>query len=363
MLMKQQTLRARGSFDHFLCAVAHFEQARDLILSQDVYRGRMALVILHSILESNFYWVCQRAFEKDAYYSRILPAEYSAEERRRVLKNFEEKVRFAEKEKLIDPADASILATLNYYRNAAYHRDEFNPRIVLPFARLVLHSSLAAFRSSFLRGGALSTSAQSLSKEQSAKVRRYNPKSGYINYESACALLQKRIATAVPASQLRVRAGFLNDLRHRLGQIREMRREELYSKTRKAFDETLKRASFEAAGIEEQLFTKIREIRYRLGDKTPGKEVSREEYIKAEQDYHQKVLKAYKDHKPAVSSQTIRGISDRCRILKQEKSLNLFLTQYAKIDAELSEVEFLIRLASARIDEAIQHEIDVARGK
>jgi hypothetical protein len=363
--MKRYQLLARSDFDRFLGSLQQLQVAKDLIQSEEPEKARMAIILLHSFADGLMFSVTTSAFEHDLFFAKILPPKYSASDRSKVLRHFEEKVEFCrQKIKLLSVADATIFKIVNFYRNAAYHRDTHNPRVVLPIAQIAFCSALRLFRQGIIKGdGFTRVTMEGLTIAQAASVKEFCKVDGFIDYDKASKEAIQRLKKGVRVRLRQVQLAFLDDVKARIARLKRMEKESLYCDSRKQFDEILKKAAFELKGIEENLFTEIRQLRYRILGKVPGVKPSREEYLEAEERYAKRVKRAFNSFSTDVTAATIDHIERKTLSLQKVTSLEGTLSEYLAIDKLLVEVEVLALHAERRIDEAIQARIDLERGK
>lgn len=363
--MKHHQLLARSDFDRFLGSLQQLQVAKDLIQSEEPEKARMAIILLHSFADGLMFSAAISAFEHDLFFAKILPPKYSASDRSKVLRYFDEKVEFCRKKiKLLLVADATIFKIINFYRNAAYHRDTHNPRVVLPIAQIAFRSTLRLFRQGIIMGdGFTRVTMEGLTRAQAASVEGFCKVDGFIDYGKASKEAIQRLRKGVRVRLRQVQSAFRDDVKARLARLKRMEKENLYCDSREQFDELLKKAAFELKGIEESLFTEIRQLRYRILGKVPGSKPSREEYLAAEERYGKRVKRTFKSFMPDITAATIDHIERKTLFLQKATSLEGTLSEYLAIDKLLVEVEVLALHAERRIDEAIQTRIDIERGK
>jgi len=363
--MKRHQLLARSDCDRFLGSLEQLQVAKDLIQSEEPEKARMAIILLHSLADGLMFSAAIGAFEHDSFYAKILPPKYLASERSKVLRYFDEKVTFCrEKLKLLSIADATIFKIINFYRNAAYHRDTHNPRVVLPIARIAFRSTLRLFRQGIIKGdGFIRSSMEGLTRAQAASVKGFCKVDRLIDYDKASKEAVQLLGKGVRVRLRQVQSAFLDDVKARLARLKRMEKESLYCESRKQFDELLKKAAFELKGIEENLFSEIRQLRYRILGKAPGGKPSREEYLGAEERYEKGLKRGFKSFRTDINAATIDHIERKILSLRKTTSLEGTLSEYFAIDKRLVEVEVLALHAERRIDQAIQASIDLERGK
>ncbi len=364
-VMKRDRLLSRTPFERFRGALQHLDVVSSLIRSNEHEKARMAIILLHSLADGLMFWEAIGAFDHDSFLAKILPPKYSSSYRNKVFRYFDEKVEFCRKEsKILSKPDATIFKIVNFYRNAAYHRDTHNPRVILPISRIAFHATVRLFEHTAGSSDGMSRVAmEGLSRSQASSIRKYCKGNGFIDYQKASNEAGARLVKRVPVLPRQVRAAFLEDLKERLRNLERMKTETLYCKDRKDLDELLKRAAFELKGIDDSLFAEIKELRYRILGKVPGGKPDRKHYQEAEDRYSRNVKKAFESFTPEYTPSTIEEIGKRVQLLQRTRTLESILDKYLDIDRILLEVEVLALHAERRIDESIQARIDIERGK
>lgn len=363
--MRRNRLLARDEFERFLGALQHLEVASDLILSSRHEKSRMAIILLHSLAEGLMFLEAMGEFDNDIYISRVSVPKYTAQYRNKVLRYFDEKVDFCRNRgELISEADATIFNILNFYRNAAYHRDIHNPSVISAIARVSFHATLRLFeRTAGSSGGGSRISMAGLSEEQSNSLRPFCHVGNLIDYEKAASEAAQKLAEKVTACPDDVRSTFVGDIRRRVTKLERMKIETLYCKTSGDVDELFKRAAFELKGIEDDLSGELKQLNYRITGQVPGGVPDKDEYQLVEQQYFAKLKAAYESFIPEVNAVTLDSINAKVQVLQASASLEDALALYLEVDKSLVEVEVLASHAERRIDEAVQFQIDLARGK
>jgi hypothetical protein len=325
----------------------------------------MAIILLHSLAEGLMYSEVMGEFDKNIYLSRVSVPKYTAQYRNKVLRYFDEKVDFCRnRAELISEADATIFKILNFYRNAAYHRDSHNPNVISSIARISFHATLRLFeRTAVSSGGGTRVSMAGLSAEQSSSLRPFCHVDNFIDYEKAANEAARKLAEKVTAFPDDIRNTFVGDIKRRVAKLERMKTETLYCKTAADLDELFKRAAFELKGIEDDLSVELKQLNYRITGQASGGVPSRDEYQSAEKQYFAKMKAAYDSFIPEVNAATLDLITEKVQLFQGSASLEAALALYLEVDRSLVEVEVLASHAERRIDEAVQLQIDLERGK
>lgn len=363
--MNRNKLLARGHFERFLGALQHLEVASSLILSSQHEKSRMAIILLHSLAEGLMFSEAIGEFDKDIYFSRVSVPKYTAQYRNKVLRYFDEKVDFCRNEvELISEADATIFRILNFYRNAAYHRDSHNPNVISSIARISFHATLRLFeRTAGSSGGGMRGLGASLSEKQSSSLKPFCHVDNFIQYEKAANEAAQKLAEKVTAVPDDIRSAFVGDIKTRVAKLERMKTETLFCKTAADLDELFKNAAFELKGIEDDLSFELKQLNYRITGQAPGGVPSRDEYQSVEQQCFAKMKAAFDSFIPEVNTATLELVIEKVQRFQSSASLEATLALYLEVDRSLVEVEVLASHAEVRIYQAIQFQIDLKRGK
>ncbi|MGP0592196.1 hypothetical protein ACTRXD_06590 [Nitrospira sp. T9] len=359
--MKRNKLLERDEFDRFLGALQLLEVACGLMLSSQHEKSRMAIILLHSLAERLMFSEVIEKFDSDVSLSRVSVPNYTAQFRKKVLRYFDEKVDFCRNTaELISDADATIFKILNFYRNAAYHRDSHNPNVISSIARISFHATLRLFERT---AGNSSVSIWGLSEEQSSSLTPFCQVENFIDYEKAAKEAAQKLGEKVAAFPSDIRSSFVADIKGRLAKLERMKTETLYCKTASDLDEIFKKSAFELKGIEDDLSLELKQLNYRITGQVSGAVPSWDEYQAAEQKYIEKMKAAYDSFIPEVTAATLDLISDKVQLLEGSATLEAALSLYLQLDQSLVEVEVLAFHAERRIDLAVQLQLDIERGK
>jgi hypothetical protein len=363
--MKRNKLLARKSFDRFAGALQHLDVASDLIQFNDHERSRMAMILIHSLVEGLMFCEAIGAFDHDLYVSRITPPKYSAPYRDKVLRYFDEKVEFCLKEiNILSEPDANVFSILNFYRNAAYHRDRHNPNVISPIARSAFHAALRLFeRTAGSSGDSSRTSMESVTEEEAASISRFCKAKGFVDYEKASKEAVLKLSQKVPISLAEIRTALISDIENRVLHLERMKKNSLYCETKNELEKLFKKAAFELKGIDDDLFSEIKQLNYRITGQREGGKPEKEEYLSAERRYLKKLEEAFQSFKPKFGVATLDIINEKMQALQADAPLEFALSQYLEIDKLLVEIEIMAFHAERRIDEATQMQIDLERGK
>ncbi len=282
-----------------------------------------------------------------------------------MLRYFDEKVEFCSKEiKILSGLDANVFGILNFYRNAAYHRDSHNPNVIGPIARSAFHAALRLFeRTAGGSGDGLRVSMEGLTEEEATSISRFCEVNGFIDYGKASQEAVSRLSTKVPISPVETRTALISDIENRLLHLERMKKDSLYCESDSELEELFRKAAFELKGIEEDLSSEIKRLNYRITGQMEGGKPERDEYLLAEHRYLKKLEEAFQSFKPKFGLATLDVIEEKLQSLRADAPLESVLSKYLEIDKLLVEIEILAFHAERRIDEAIQMQTDLERGK
>jgi hypothetical protein len=177
--------------------VVQLEVAKSLLQSRSAPHARIAFILLDNAaevmmvrnIEATLFFnsINERILERlrelldhanstelHAMYTELKDKVIPKEERKKLERYFDEKVKFLTSQKILDPAEGSVLTKLHKYRNEMYHRDRLRPETV--FTASLLYFELCC--SIFERGdGHIIGYTLATSNPLPPAIARYNPSS------------------------------------------------------------------------------------------------------------------------------------------------------------------------------------------
>ncbi len=363
--MKRHALLFRPTFERFKASLDHFDVVSNLIQADDHEKSRMAIILIHSLAEGLMFIEAISSFDQDIYFSRVSVPKYSSQYRQKVFRFFDEKVDFClSKSGLLTQSDAIIFKVLNFYRNAAYHRDTHNQNVISTIARIAFLSTLRLFENTSGNGGSgMKVSMEGISVDQSKSISKFVKTNNFIDYGKAAREAAQFFEKCIEADTDKMRRSFVADIKDRISKFEFMKENSLFCKTEQELDELFKKAAFELQGIEDDLSNDLKQMNYRITGQVEGIKPEREEYRLVEQRVTNMIEKAYKSFKPKNNSEMLSSVKNEMQLLEKATTLDSAINQYLEIDKKLIEIEILASHAENRIDEAIQFQIDLERGK
>jgi hypothetical protein len=148
--------------DSFVRDLETLEVSRELLLSGSIAKARMALILLDSLIDALLYrrLVLMYAAEEENWI--MDPPRFPKSVRTTARKNFDERLRIVQQpswlpwigssEPLVMELEAVVLSVGHSYRNAAYHRDTHNPKVVAPLTKVFYGAVATAFSRSHAHG-------------------------------------------------------------------------------------------------------------------------------------------------------------------------------------------------------------------
>ena len=114
--------------------------------------------------------------------------------------------------------------------------------------------------------------------------------------------------------------------------------------------------------LEHKLSEQYRSLVYKIGAEN-GDEVSRDEYVAAEQKFHEKYDAQFASYQPQLTCERLAGLAKSIGSLRRETRFDELLTSYAQHDKTLASYERSVYAALRSYEAQVQMEIDISRGK
>lgn len=354
-------LNELDDLEQFRLIVEQLEVCRDLVLTDVAPKSRMALILLDNAAEVILYRVSREALEDDVFFRRIVPARFSLKQRNAIERFFEPKLDFVASKNEIDVASVEMLRVLHRYRNAAVHRDTHNPTVIPILARLACVAVSRLFAST--RGGVRPSMAGY--KEPMDWLASYGLAGTFIDYEAAAKRIALQLQTGVEVSLQEAGRQLAEDLRERISRIRQVVSSELpLGDDTGRIDDMLKWFEFrdQFPDLEYKLSERYRSLRYKIGEGS-GDEVSRDEFIAAEEEFHEKYDARFASYEPQLTFERLATFGESIDSLRQAAGFNELLAGYAQIDETVTLYERSVGAARDSYEAQVQMEVDISRGK
>jgi len=348
--------------EQFRIVVEQLEVCRDLVLANAAPKSRMALILLDNAAEVVLYRLSREALEYDHFLRRIVPARVSLNQRNAIERYFEKKLDFAASNHHLDATSVEMLRVLHRYRNAVVHRDAHNPTVIPILGRLAFVAVSRLFAST--RGGVRPSIAGGYTKPID-RLASYGLTGTFIDYEAAAQRIALQLQSGVEVSVQAAAEQLAKDLTERIGQVRQVLSGELsLDNDNGRINDLLKKFEFRERfpDLEYTLSEQYRSLVYKIGAGS-GDEVSRDEFIAAEQEFHKRYDAQLASYQSELTCERLVCLAESISSLQQETRLDELLRSYARDDETLTWYERSVHAALQSNEAQVQMEIDISRGK
>jgi len=339
--------------------IENLETCAELLKLGSHVKARTALIVLDHISEIFLLRECQGILEKDSLFKWVLPPKLRARDRARITRNFHEKLELLQKEDFLSPSEVTVLTISHSYRNAIYHRDTHNPSTIDILAKIGFLTVLDLFE----RSGdncAIGNSA-GLAVDWLKPYYGSRLSNTHIDITEARKTVADKLRTGINVSRAEATAALAEDIESRTNRL-VSRIAEFTGDSLDWLDKTIRRLEFEEKHEElmDELSEPHRQVRYRIqGQNKP----TIEEYEQTEASYKSSLNAALDAFSPTYTVESIRAFRSLSKQLESSHSLSELLSLYNTQDQAVNKAELYIHKVEAIIDEAVQMEIDRARGK
>jgi hypothetical protein len=341
--------------DKFREYVEALEVAREFLEAGTPARIRLALIILDNTAEILMYRLCGELFRSDEFHSKILPPRFSKRLKMQVLWKFPEKVRLLKDEDVLTPSDAAVLAAVHSYRNQAVHHDAHNPRGARAIAALMLGAAgrlLARTGRGVMVGG--------FRDDEGAWLARYGLPTGHIAFSAAALTITEILGRTLPAGLEDVRAALLGDLRDRAEALRCFPEEHLYGPSDADLAEMLRLEEFHATFDEEAIAGEYRAATYAIAQ---GGTFPRDEFRRKEETFKEALKLERERFRPTLTVMELNQLPMWIAQLEAASSVLDLLEVYVAADRRFAVYESTLSSAARRLDNAIDFQSELERGK
>lgn len=341
--------------DKFREYVEALEVAREFLEAGTPARIRLALILLDNTAEILMYRLCGELFRSDEFHSRILPPRFSKRLKMQVLWKFPEKVRLLKDEDVLTASDAALLAAAHSYRNQAVHYDAHNPRGARAIATLLLGAAgrlLAATGRGVMVGGFRDDEAQWL--------RQYGLPTGHIEFSSAALTITEILASRLPAGLEDVRAALSGDLSDRAEALRSFPKDHLYGPSHADLAELLRLEEFHETFDEEAIAAEYRQATYAIAQ---GGTFPADDFHRREETYKEALKLERERFQPTITVMELGQLSHWIAQLEAANSVLDLLETYVAADRRFGVYESTLSSAARRLDNAIEFQSELERGK
>jgi hypothetical protein len=332
------------------------ELAANFIRENTPQRVRVAFILLHNIAEIMMYRIAERAFDSDEFRSRIMPPQFSRTLKRKVRREFPELIRFLVSQGVLSDEEGSTLQIAHDYRTPAFHRDDHNPKALQALACL-LYAPLSTLFEKAAEGR-----GSSCSNEESAWLGSYGMKcGGMVMFDALSVALVTAIRGTIPLEFENIRSILCADLTERIVVAEShMAPDHELGGMVKDWHGAISEAMFWGSFDEQAAAPDYWALVWKMG---AGEQVLPEDYLKAEADFNAEKMKQKATFVPAFELRQLPELKAMVVALDGITTPSKLAGDYRNIDIKLVLLEDAIEEVHISIDLAIQHAIDVARGK
>jgi len=332
------------------------ELAANFIRENTPQRVRVAFVLLHNIAEIMMYRIAERAFNSDEFRSRIMPPEFSRTLKRKVRREFPEQIRFLISQGVLSDEEGSTLQIAHDYRTPAFHRDDHNPKALQALACLLYAPLSTLFEKA--AGGCIS----SCGNEESAWLESYGLKcGGMVMFDALSVALVKAIRDTIPLEFEDIRSILRADLTERIvAAERDMAPDHELGGMVEDWNGAISDAMFWGSFDEQAAAPDYWALIWKMG---AGEQVLREDYLKAEADFNSEKMRQKAAFVLAFEPRQLPVLKAMVVSLDGITTPSKMAGDYRNIDMKLVLLEDAIKEVHISAGVAIQHAIDIARGK
>lgn len=332
------------------------ELAASFIRENTPQRVRVAFILLHNIAEILMYRIAEKTFDSDEFLSRVMPPKFSRTLKRKVRREFPEQIRFLVSQGVLSDEEGSTLQIAHDYRTPAFHRDDHNPKALQALACLLYAPLSTLFEKASEGRGA------SCSDKDSAWLESYGLKSGgIVMFDALSVVLVTAIRSKIALHFEDIRSILRTDLTERIALAESnMASDHDLGGIVKDWDEAISDAMFWDSFDEQSAAPEYWALIWKMG---AGEEVVPEDYLRAEADFNTEKIKQRAAFVPAFELRQLPELKALVAALDSISIPSKLAGEYRNIDMKLVSLEDAIEEVHVSVDRAIQHAIDVARGK
>lgn len=330
--------------------------AANFIRESTPQRVRVAFILLHNIAEIMMYRIAEKAFDSDAFRSRIMPPQFSRTLKKKVRREFSEQIRFMIEQGVLSDEEASTLQIAHDYRTPAFHRDDHNPNALQALACLLYAPISTLFEAAAKGRGA------GCDEKKSAWLNTYGIEcKGMVMFDALSPALVTIIRDTIPLTFIDIRSILVTDLSDRIAAAEgKMSADHSLGGVIEDWNGAIADVMFWESFDEQHAAPDYWALRWKMG---AGEDVSPEDYLKAEEDFNTEKLKQKAAYVPEFQLNQLPGLKTEVAALDGVTNPSKLAHNYRNLDRRLVWLEEAIEEVHTVVDMEIQHAIDIARGK
>jgi hypothetical protein len=332
------------------------ELAANFIQENTPQKIRVAFILLHNVAELLMYQISKRAFDYDEFTSKVIPPRFSRTLKRKVRREFTEQIRFVISQGVLSEGEGLTLQIAHAYRTPAFHRDVHNPRALQALACL-LFSPIATLFDKASKGR-----GSSCSEEEKAWLESYGVIcDGIAMFDTISVALVTAIRAEIPLDFKGIRSVLCGDLDERISVVEsKISPDDELGCMVTDWPVALSEAMFWNSFDEHVAGAEYWGLKWRIG---AGENVSPEEFLKAENDFSTERARQKAAFMPPFELRQLPELKEKVEELMTITDPSRLAGEYHGIDGKLLLFEDAVEDVRNSVDAAIQHAIDVARGK
>src|ERR1044072_395621 len=353
-------LQEIDELDQFRITVQHLEVCRNLILQGGEAHCRSALILLDHISEIILYRIMQEEIERDEFTRKVLPQRYTPQKRNQIERVFNAKLDAVANVHHLPAVIATTLKILHSYRNAAQHQDKHNPAVLPILAR----TSFVATADLFARtaAGFKNRGIGGLSRPIEW-LQPYGLDTAHVWFESVATEIGRQLKKGGRFRLAVVKQSLATDISTRAKAVRNVL-DEVFEGDVAAADRMLKSYEFQRVrwDLESKLSQKVRALDHKIAAGR-GDEVTREEYLAADQEFQTAYDKEFNQFVPRDSYQSLDRIQSEVSGFANQKNFHSALSLYRSLDQGLTSLEASTTRGYHDIESYAELMSDIERGK
>ena len=353
-------LQEIDELDQFRITVQQLEVCRSLILKDGEAHCRSALILLDHISEVILYRIMQEELERDEFTRKVLPQRYATKKKRSEIQRFPAKLAAVASVHHLPPLITTTLKILHNYRNAAQHKDKHNPAVLPILARI----SFVATADFFARtaAGFKNRGIGGLSRPIEW-LKPYGLDTGYVWFESVAKEIDRQLTKGIRPRFAIIKQTLAADVSTRAKAVRNTL-DEVFEGDVAAADRMLKWYEFrrDRWDLESKLSQRVRTLDHKIAAGR-GNEVTREEYLAADEEFQTAYDKEFNEFMPRDSYQTLDRIQSQVSDFADQKNFRSALNLYESLDQELTSLEASTTRGYHDMESYAELMSDIERGK
>jgi hypothetical protein len=351
-----RSIKEYPSFEKLREYCEALELAANFIQANTPQKIRVAFILLHNIAELLMYRIAANSFGYDEFSSKVMQPKFSRTLKRKVLREFTEQIRFVVSQGVLSEEEGFTLQIAHAYRNPALHRDDHNPSALQALACLLFSPIATLFEKASEGRGSSCTEAEK------AWLESYGVTcSGIPMFDEVSVALVTTIRARIPLGFESIRSVLCDDLDERISVAEnKMSSDDALGSMVKDWPVALSEAMFWSSFDEQAAGPDYWNLKWKIG---AGENIPTEKYYKAQDDFEAEKLRQKAAFVPPFELRQLPELKGKVEALRSTTDLSNLAGGYHEADEKLMLLEESVEEIHASVDSAIQHAIDVARGK